>query len=119
MEPFVAVFVLFALLFSLGCTVFWIWTIVDAAKTPDQAWVVAGQSKILWIVLIAVLGPSPPWSTCCGHAPLSGGQPLPATGPSPTCRPRSELSPRIPLADKPRLNCFPVGRKDRAVDTHL
>ena len=55
-EPFVAVFVLFALLFSLGCTVFWIWTIVDAAKTPDQTWVVAGQSKILWIVLIAVLG---------------------------------------------------------------
>ena len=49
------VFVLFAL-FSLACTVFWIWTIIDAAKTPDQAWVAAGQSKILWIVLIAVLG---------------------------------------------------------------
>ncbi|TIC87998.1 hypothetical protein E8D34_06815 [Nocardioides sp. GY 10113] len=43
-------------LVGLAGTAFWIWSIVDAAKTADHAWDSAGQSKIVWIVLIAVLG---------------------------------------------------------------
>ena len=50
----VVVLVLFAT-FMVGCTAFWIWTIVDAAKTPDQIWMGAGQSKALWIVLLGVI----------------------------------------------------------------
>jgi hypothetical protein len=32
-----------------------IWAIVDAAGRPDAVWLAAGQNKVLWIVLIAVL----------------------------------------------------------------
>jgi hypothetical protein len=32
-----------------------IWGIVDAASRPDSAWEQSGQSKVLWIVLQAVL----------------------------------------------------------------
>ena len=58
MERLVAIAALLLLfaMFGLGCTAFWIWSIVDATRTPDHVWTAAGQNKILWIVLIAVLG---------------------------------------------------------------
>jgi heme/copper-type cytochrome/quinol oxidase subunit 2 len=52
----IAVVLVLFVMFGLGCTAFWIWSIVDAARTPEQVWMAAGQNKILWIVLIAVLG---------------------------------------------------------------
>lgn len=34
----------------------WIWSLVDALRIPDQRWSAAGENKILWVVLIVVLG---------------------------------------------------------------
>ena len=31
-----------------------IWSIVDAATRPEQAWGAAGQNKALWVALLAV-----------------------------------------------------------------
>ncbi len=44
------------LLVALAGFAFWIWTLVDCLRRPDQQWQTAGQNKILWAVLIAVLG---------------------------------------------------------------
>jgi hypothetical protein len=48
------VFCLFALAFV--AFVFWVWGLVDAAKRPDEAWTVTGQSKVLWILFMVVGG---------------------------------------------------------------
>jgi uncharacterized RDD family membrane protein YckC len=34
----------------------WIWSLVDALRIPDQRWTAAGENKILWVILIVVLG---------------------------------------------------------------
>ena len=34
----------------------WIWSLVDALRISEQCWDMAGRSKVLWVVLIAVLG---------------------------------------------------------------
>lgn len=34
----------------------WLWGLIDAARRPDQAFQAAGSSKVLWIVLIVLLG---------------------------------------------------------------
>lgn len=34
----------------------WIWSLVDALRIPDQRWSTTGENKILWVVLIVVLG---------------------------------------------------------------
>jgi hypothetical protein len=34
----------------------WIWSLVDSLVIPDQQWSVAGQSKLLWVLLIVFLG---------------------------------------------------------------
>lgn len=44
------------LLVALAMFAFWVWSLVDALRLDDRRWVAAGQSKILWVVLIAVLG---------------------------------------------------------------
>lgn len=49
------VFVLFALI-SLGLFVWWLLVLVEALRVPDQAWVQAGQNKILWVLLMVFLG---------------------------------------------------------------
>ncbi len=46
---------IFALV-ALLAFAFWVWTLVDCLRRPDQQWQAAGQNKILWAVLIAVLG---------------------------------------------------------------
>lgn len=40
----------------LAYTAFWVWTLVDAATTPDEAWREIGQSKLVWIVVMALVG---------------------------------------------------------------
>ena len=42
--PFVALFAL------------WVFTLVDAVRRPEEQWAAAGQSKVLWIVLLVVVG---------------------------------------------------------------
>jgi len=49
-------FGIWGVLFFGGFAVY-IWALVDAAKRPDWAFDQAGSNKVLWIVLVAVLGP--------------------------------------------------------------
>lgn len=35
---------------------FWIWSIIDAVRFADAEWAAAEQNKIVWVVLIVVLG---------------------------------------------------------------
>jgi uncharacterized RDD family membrane protein YckC len=42
-------------LFLLAAAI-WIWSLVDALRIPDQRWTGAGENKILWVILIVVLG---------------------------------------------------------------
>ena len=44
------------LLVALASFVVWVWSIIDAAKRDDTEWAAAGKNKVLWIVLIALLG---------------------------------------------------------------
>jgi hypothetical protein len=39
----------------LAAAALWIWSLVDALRIPDQRWTVAGENKILWVILIVVL----------------------------------------------------------------
>ncbi len=36
---------------------FWLWALVDALRIGDPAWRAAEQSKILWVLVIVLLGP--------------------------------------------------------------
>ena len=47
--PDIIIVVLLAGIIGFGLS---IWAVVDAATRPDNAWIAAGQSKVLWIVLI-------------------------------------------------------------------
>lgn len=58
----IAVGILFLLLFlvlGVGSLVIWIWGIVDAAGRPEWVFNRAGSNKVMWIVLMAVLGAIP------------------------------------------------------------
>ena len=37
-------------------TALWIWSLVDALRISDRRWATAGQSKLLWVLLIVFLG---------------------------------------------------------------
>jgi hypothetical protein len=39
----------------LGFAVFWIWSLVDAIRVPDE-WAFRAGSKLIWVVVIAVTG---------------------------------------------------------------
>ncbi len=43
------------LLILLGFLAFWIWSLVDAIRVPDESAFRAG-SKVIWVVVIAVTG---------------------------------------------------------------
>ncbi|KQW47511.1 hypothetical protein ASC77_13735 [Nocardioides sp. Root1257] len=43
-------------LVALVGTVLWIWSLVDALRYDDRRWDAAGQSKLLWVLLIVLLG---------------------------------------------------------------
>jgi hypothetical protein len=44
------------LVLALGLAALWIWSLVDALRISDQRWAAAGQNKVLWLVLIVLLG---------------------------------------------------------------
>lgn len=48
-------FLVFALV-GLATFVVWIVALVDALRITDREWDRAGQSKLLWVLLIALLG---------------------------------------------------------------
>ena len=39
----------------LGFIVFWVWSLVDAIRVPDDSAFRAG-SKVIWVIVIAVMG---------------------------------------------------------------
>jgi hypothetical protein len=49
-------FVLPVLLMGLAAAVLWIWSLVDALCIPDRQWTGAGQSKVLWVLVIVLVG---------------------------------------------------------------
>jgi uncharacterized membrane protein YsdA (DUF1294 family) len=49
-------FVLALVLISVAVLVFWIWTIIDAAKRPDAEWNLTGQNKTVWVLALVVGG---------------------------------------------------------------
>lgn len=51
------VLVLFAILaVGLVLTGVWLWSLVDALRIDDRFWYSAGHSKILWVLVIVLLG---------------------------------------------------------------
>lgn len=44
------------LVLVLVAAAIWVWSLVDALRIPDQRWAAAGENKVLWVVLIVVLG---------------------------------------------------------------
>jgi hypothetical protein len=51
MEAIGGVVILLAL---LGFLAFWVWSLVDAIRVPDEAF--RAGSKVIWVVVIAVTG---------------------------------------------------------------
>lgn len=49
------IIVLWLILF-VPFTILWIYGLVDALRIPDPIWDAAGQNKILYVVLMAVVG---------------------------------------------------------------
>jgi len=43
-------------LVGLVMFVVWVWALIDALQKTDGQWAAAGQSKVLWVLLIALLG---------------------------------------------------------------
>jgi hypothetical protein len=52
----VAVIFLVFLVFAAAMFVPWVVALVDALRIDDPTWIAAGQSKILWVLLIVFLG---------------------------------------------------------------
>ncbi|MGN6089217.1 MAG: PLDc N-terminal domain-containing protein [Actinomycetes bacterium] len=55
MEALGALFILLGFGIGVGMLVLWVWSLVDALRTPDARWRMAGQSKLLWVLLIVFL----------------------------------------------------------------
>jgi hypothetical protein len=49
------VFLAVMLSLVLASTIFWIWSLVDLLRRPDQQYVAAGQNKVVWL-LVVLLG---------------------------------------------------------------
>lgn len=49
------VVVLFAVA-SVGLFVWWLLVLIQALRVPDHDWAAAGQSKILWVLVMVLLG---------------------------------------------------------------
>ena len=50
------VLLLLVLVPFLALLVLWVFTPVDAVRRPEEQWEAAGQSKVLWVVLLVVVG---------------------------------------------------------------
>jgi len=53
-----AIGLLFLLIALAGLAgfVFWVWSLVDAIQRPDADWEQAGQSKLVWILVLIFVG---------------------------------------------------------------
>jgi hypothetical protein len=51
-ESLGALFILIGFLLWIVLAVLWVWTLVDALRTPQHRWVAAGQSKVLWVLVL-------------------------------------------------------------------
>jgi hypothetical protein len=52
----VAIFIIILIIaISIGSLVFFIMAIIDIAKRPDWQWKMAGQEKILWLLLVILV----------------------------------------------------------------
>jgi hypothetical protein len=47
---------LFIVAGGLVLTALWVWSLVDALRIRDRVWDAAGQNKVLWVLLIVLLG---------------------------------------------------------------
>jgi hypothetical protein len=50
-----AIFFIVLVAVSIGSLVFFIMAIIDIAKRPDWQWKMAGQEKILWLLLVILI----------------------------------------------------------------
>ena len=50
------VFILILIVIGVGSMALWVWGIIDAATRPDWVFERARSNKVLWIVLMAVVG---------------------------------------------------------------
>ena len=48
--------VLLILIVGVGGFVLWLWSIIDAVQRPDSEWERAGQTKLVWILILIFLG---------------------------------------------------------------
>jgi hypothetical protein len=48
-------FVILIIVISIGSLVFFVMAIIDIAKRPDWQWKMAGQEKILWLLLVILV----------------------------------------------------------------
>ena len=48
--------ILFVCAIALAFFAFWVWAIIDAARTPDAAWNQVGQNKMIWILALVLIG---------------------------------------------------------------
>lgn len=48
---FLAVFVVFAAL-AVVSTIVWVWAVVDVLRRPDQQYAAAGQTKLVWLIVV-------------------------------------------------------------------
>lgn len=44
------------MLVGLVASVLWLWGLVDALRISDERWATAGQSKLIWVLVIVFLG---------------------------------------------------------------
>ncbi len=52
----IGLFVLLIVGFGLAGFAFWVWSLVDAIQRPDADWEQAGQSKLVWILVLVFVG---------------------------------------------------------------
>lgn len=77
----------------IGAIVLFIWALIDCLRYPDQAWDAVGQQKIVWILVVVLVGcigpllyffiPRPKlkaWKESGGMPPAGGGYPPPPGG---------------------------------------
>lgn len=57
MEALGALFILLGFVLFLAAVALWVWTLLDAARTPNEHWESAGQSKPLWLVVLVAAVP--------------------------------------------------------------
>jgi hypothetical protein len=48
--------VMVTLLVGVLGAAFWVWALVDLLRRPDAQWEVAGQSKVVWLLVLVLAG---------------------------------------------------------------